>query len=257
MNKILKNEYFQIVVGVIFGIILLILFIDKKSFLGIFAFVGFFFIILNIIRLIDVLNGKKSDLKKLIKVTVVAPIILGSFIGFVANEFKHLGNTINDSEIFKEFGIYGLIFAVFIVILRYSFKPKENRKFSFSGLFSSIIVFPLLFISCVTFINRYKAEKETNPIESIVWEKESEIDEKDKNDSQYWIFTNVGIYNEKFKVESELWNNLQKNDTILLFMEKGNLGYEIVERIEKKPTAKPCIINCLVLAYLRKSFRSF
>jgi uncharacterized protein YacL len=237
LNKILKNEYFQIAVGVIFGIILLILFIDKKSFLGIFAFVGFFFIILNIIRLIDVLNGKKSGLKKLIKGTVVAPIIIGSFIGFVANEFKHLGNTINDSKIFKEFGIYGLIFAVFIVILRYSIKPKENRKFSFSGFFSALIVFPLLFISCVTFINRYKAEKETNAIESIVREKESEIEEKDKNDSQYWIYTNVGIYNEKFKIESELWNNLQKNDTILLFMEKGNLGYEIVERIEKKPTA--------------------
>ncbi len=237
MNKILKNEYFQITAGVIFGIILLILFIDKKSFLGIFAFVGFFFIILNIIRLIDVLNGKKSDLKKLIKGTVVAPILLGSFIGFVANEFKHLGNTINNSEIFKEFGIYGLILAVFIVILRYRFKPKENRKFSFTGLFASLIVFPLLLISCVTLINRYKAEKQLNPIESIVWKKESEIDEKDKIDSQYWIFTNVGIYNEKFKVESELWNDLQKNDTILLFMQKGNLGYEILERIEKKPTA--------------------
>ena len=237
MNKLLKNEYFQIAVGILFGIILLILFSDKKSFLGIIAFVGFFFVILNIIRLIDVLNGKKSDLKKLIKGTVIVPIILGSFIGFVANEFKHLGNTINDSEIFKEFGIYGLIFAIFIVILRHSFKSKENRKFSVSVLFSSLIVFPLLFISCVTFINRYQAEKELNPTESIVWEKESEIDEKDKSDSQYWIFTNVGIYNEKFKVESELWNNLQKNDTILLFMEKGNLGYKIVERIEKKPTA--------------------
>jgi len=237
LNKIVKNEYFQIIAGVIFGIILLILFIDKKSFLGIFAFVGFFFIILNIIRLIDVLNGKKSDIKKLIKGTVVAPILLGSFIGFVANEFKHLGNTINDSEIFKEFGIYGLILAVFIVLLRYSFKPKENRKFSFTGFFASLVVVPLLLISCVNLINRYKAEKQLNPMESIVWEKESEIDEKDQNDSQYWIFTNVGIYNEKFKVESELWNNLQKNDTILLFMEKGNLGYEIVERIEKKPTA--------------------
>lgn len=234
MNKILKNEYFQIAVGILFGIILLTLFIYKKGFLGIFAIVGFFFILLNIIRLIDALNGKKSDLKKLIKGTVVAPIILGLFIGFVANEFKHLGNTINDSEIFKEFGIYGLIFAIFIVILRYNFKPKENRKFSFSGFFTSLIVFPLLFISCVTFINRYKAEKQVNPMESIVWEKESEIDEKDKNDSEYWIFTNVGIYNEKFKVESELWNNLQKNDTILLFIEKGNLGYEIVVRIEKK-----------------------
>jgi hypothetical protein len=237
LNRILKNEYFQIAVGILFGIILLILFIDKKSFLGIFAFVGFFFILLNIIRLIDVLNGKKSDLKKLIKGSVIAPILLVSFISFVANEFKHLGNAINDYDIFRDFGIYGLIFAVFIIIISYSFKSKENRKFSFSEIFSSLIVFPLLFISCVTFINRYKAEKELNPIESIVWEKESEIDEKDKSDSQFWIFTTVGIYNEKFKVESELWNNLQKNDTILLYMEKGNLGYEIVERIEKKPTA--------------------
>jgi hypothetical protein len=237
LNKILKNEYFQIVVGILFGIILLILFIDKKSFLGIFAFVGFFFILLNIIRLIDVLNGKKSDLKKLIKGTVIAPILLGLFIAFVASEFKHLGNTINDYKISREFGIYGLLFAIFIVILRYSFKPKENRKFSLSGLFSPLIVFPLLFISCVTFINRYKAEKETYPIESIITEKESEIDEKDKSDSQFWIYTNVRIYNEKFKVKSELWNKLQKNDTILLFMKKGNLGYDIVERIEKKPTA--------------------
>ena len=237
MNRILKNEYFQIAVGILFGIILLILFIDKKSFLGIFAFIGFFFILLNIIRLIDVLNGKKSDLKKLIKGTVIAPLILGTFIGIVASEFKHLGNTVNQSTIFREFGVYGLILAISIVILRYFFKSKENRKFSFSGLISSIIVFPLLLISCVTFINRYKAEKELNPTESIVWEKESEIDEKDQNDSQYWIFTNVGIYNEKFKVKSELWNKLQKNDTILLFMKKGNLGYEIVERIEKKPTA--------------------
>lgn len=162
---------------------------------------------------------------------------MGLFVGFVGNEFKHLGNTINDSEIFREFGIYGLIFAIFIVILRYSFKPKENRKFSFSGLFASLIVFPLLFISCVTFINRYKAEKHLNPMESIVWEKESEIDEKDKNDSQFWIFTNVGIHQEKLKIKPELWNKLQKNDTILLFMNNGNLGYEIVERIEKKPTA--------------------
>jgi len=237
LNKILKNEYFQIALGILFGIILLILFIDKKGFTGIFAIVGFFFILLNLIRLIDVLNGKKSDLKKLILGTVIAPMILGLFVGFVAGEFKHLGNTINNSKIFKEFGIYGLIFAIFIVILRFSFKPKENRKFDFSGLLTSIIVFPLLFISCATLINRYKAEKEVNPIESIVREKEFEIDEKDKNDSQFWIFTNVGIYNEKFEVKSELWNKLQKNDTILLFMKKGNFGYEIVERIEKKPTA--------------------
>jgi hypothetical protein len=237
LNRILKNEYFQIAVGILFGIILLILFIDKKSFLGIFAFIGFFFILLNIIRLIDVLNGKKSDLKKLIKGTVIVPLILGTFIGIVASEFKHLGNTVNQSTIFIEFGVYGLILAISIVILRYFIKSKGNRKFSFSGLISSIIIFPLLLISCVTFINRYKAEKELNHTESIVWEKESEIDEKDKNDSQYWIFTNVGIYNEKFKVKYELWNKLQKNDTILLFMKKGNLGYEIVERIEKKPTA--------------------
>ena len=237
MNRILKNDYFQIAVGILFGIILLILFIDKKTFLGVFAIIGSFFIILNLIRLINVLNGNKTDLKKLIKGTILAPIILGLFIGIVVNEFKHLGNTINDSEIFKDFGIYGLIFAIFIVVLRYSFKPKENRKFSFSGLISSLIVFPLLFISCVTFINRYKAEKEINPMESIVSEKESEIDEKDKNDSQYWVLTNVGIYSEKFKVKPELWNSLEKNDTILLFTKNGNLGYEIVDRIEKKPTA--------------------
>jgi predicted transcriptional regulator len=89
----------------------------------------------------------------------------------------------------------------------------------------------------MTFINRYKAKKETNPIESIVTQKGFKIDEKDKNDSKYWIFTNVGIYNKKFKVEAELWNTLQSNDTILLFMEKGNLGYDIVDRIEKKPNA--------------------
>ena len=237
MNRILKNEYLQIAVGILFGIILLILFIEKKTFIGVFAIVGFFFILLNLIRLIDVLNGKKSDLKKLIKWLVIAPIIIVLFIGIVANEFKHLGNTLNDSEIFQEFGIYGLIFAIFIVVFSYSFKPKKNQKFSFSRLISSLIIFPLLFISCVNFINRYKADKETNPIESIVREKESEIDEKDKNDSQYWVFTNVGIYNKKFKVESVLYNNLQKNDTILLFMKKGNLGYEIVERVEKKPTA--------------------
>ncbi|WP_418510817.1 hypothetical protein [Corallibacter sp.] len=236
-KKIFKNEYYQIIAGIVFGLILIGVFINKKMFLSVFAIIGAFFIILNLIRLIDVLNGNKTNLKKLIKGTILAPVILGLFVGFVGNEFKHLGNTINDSEIFKEFGIYGLIFAIFIVILRYSFKPKENRKFSFSGLFASLIVFPLLFISCVTFINRYKAEEQLNPMESIVWEKESEIDEKDKSDSQFWIFTNVGIYKEKFKVEFELWNNLQKNDTILLFTEKGNLGYEIVERIEKKPTA--------------------
>jgi uncharacterized protein YacL len=236
LNKTLKNEYFQIVVGILFGIIFLILFIDKKGFIGIFAIVGVFFIALNIIRFIDVLNGKKSDLKKLINGIVIVPLIVGLFIGTVINEFEHLGNTINESEIFKEFGIYGLIFAVFIVVL-YSFKLKENREFSFSGLLFSLIVFPLLFISFATFINRHKAEKEIEPMESIVREKESKIDEKDKNDSQYWIFVNVGIYKEKFKVESELWNNIQKNDTILLFMKNGNLGYEIVERIEKKPTA--------------------
>ena len=128
MHKTLKNEYFQIAVGILFGTTLLILFVEKKGLYGIFAIIGFFFILLNLIRLIDALNGKKSDLKKLIKGTVIAPIILGTFIGFVANEFRHLGNTINDSEIFKEFGLYGLIFAIFIVILIYSLKQKENRK---------------------------------------------------------------------------------------------------------------------------------
>ncbi|WP_418510267.1 hypothetical protein [Corallibacter sp.] len=236
-KKIIKNEYYQIIAGIVFGLILIGVFINKKMFLSVFAIIGAFFIILNLIRLIDVLNGNKTNLKKLIKGTVLAPIILGLFVGFVGNEFKHLENTINDSEIFREFGIYGLIFSIFIVILRYSFKPKESRKFSFSGLFASLIVFPLLFISCVTFINRYKAKKQLNPMESIVWEKESEIDEKDKNDSQFWIFTNVGIHQEKLKIKPELWNKLQKNDTILLFLNNGNLGYEIVERIEKKPTA--------------------
>ncbi|WP_179007845.1 hypothetical protein [Winogradskyella forsetii] len=206
-------------------------------FLSVLAIIGSFFIILNLIRLIDVLNGNKTNLKKLIKGTILAPIILGLFVGFVGNEFKHLGNTINDYQIFRDFGIYGLFLAIFIVLISYSFKPKEKRKISFFGLISSLIVFPLLLISSVTFINRYKAEKAINPLESIVLKKESEIDGKDKNDSQYWIFTNVGIYNEKFKIESELWNKLQKYDTLLLFMEKGNLGYEIVERIEKKPTA--------------------
>ena len=237
MNKIHKNEYFQIAVGIVFGIILLSLFINNKTFLGVFGIVGFFFILFNIIRLIDVLNGKKSDLKKLIKATVIAPMILGLFIGIVANELKHLGNTINSSEIFKEFGIYGLIFAIFIVLLRYRFKPKKSRSFSFSNLILSLIVFPLLFISCATFINRYQAEKEINPVVAIVNAKESEIDIKDKSSSQYWILTNVGTHNEKFNVKSELWNTLQKNDTILLIIKNGNLGYKIVERIEKKPTS--------------------
>jgi len=237
LMKVLKNEYFQIILGIVFGIVLVSLFFNNKTLLGIFAVIGIFFIILNIIRLIDALNGKKTSLIKLIKQTVLAPVLAGLFVGIIAIEFGYLGNTINDSQIFKEFGIYGLCFAVFIVVLRYSFQPKEHRKFSFSGLFLSLIIFPLLFISCASFINRYKAEKKINPLESIVKKKESEIDEKDKNDSQYWVFTNVGIYNEKFKVKSELWNNLQKNDTILLFMRNGNLGYEIVDRIEKKPTA--------------------
>ena len=163
-----------------------------------------FFIILNLIRLIDVLNGNKTNLKKLIKGTILAPIILGLFVGFVGNEFKHLGNAINDYQIFSDFGIYGFFLAIIIILLSYSIKPKEKRKFSFFGLISSLIVFPLLLISSVTFINRYKAEKVINPLESIVLKKEMEIDKKDEKDSQFWIYTNIGIYNEKFKIKISL-----------------------------------------------------
>ena len=236
-KKIFKNEYYQIIAGIVSGLILISVFINKKMFLSVFAIIGAFFIILNLIRLIDVLNGNKTNLKKLIKGTILAPIILGLFVGFVGNEFNHLGNTINDYQIFRDFGIYGFFLAIIIALISYSIKPKEKRKFSFFGLISSLIVFPLLLISSVNFINRYKAEKVINPMESIVLKKEMEIDKKDEKDSQFWIYTNVGIYNEKFKIKYDLWNKLQKKDTILLFMNNGNLGYEIVEHIEKKPTA--------------------
>lgn len=128
MKKILKNEYFQIIAGIIFGIILISLFINKKTFLGIFAIIGIFFVIFNVIRLINVLTGEKTDFKKLAKGTILIPIILGLFIGLIAYEFKHLENTVNNHQIFQQFGLYGFFFAAFFIVFRYFNKRKGNRK---------------------------------------------------------------------------------------------------------------------------------
>ena len=117
-------------------------------------------------------------------------------------------------NVFRDYGIYGVILAIFIVLISYSIQPKAKRTFSIFKLISMLIVFPLLLISIVTFVNRYNAEKVINPLESIVLKKESRIDEKDEKDSEYWVFANVGIYREKFKIESELWNTLQERSAV-------------------------------------------
>lgn len=116
-------------------------------------------------------------------------------------------------------------------------KSKKDKKFSFSSLLSSLIIFPLLFISIASIINQYDYKKDVDYRESIVRKKESKINEKDKVDSKYWIHTNIGFYNEKFEIKSELWNDLQENDTIILTVRSGNLGYDVIDRVEKKPTA--------------------
>lgn len=234
LKEILKNVYFQITFGIALGIILMSIFINKNSFFGVFAFIGFYLITLNIIRLIDALNGKKTDLKNLIKGIILIPLILGTFIGIVANELKHLGNTINGSQVFKEFGMYGLCLTVLILVLIHVFISKKNRKFNFSVIFSSLIVFPLLFISCISFINRYSTEKESTSIETILIEKESKIDKNEEKNSRYWIYANVEIYKKRFEVEYELWKNIKTNDTLILHVKEGNLGYQIVDSIEKK-----------------------
>jgi len=232
------KEILKILAEFFFGITLFILFIDQKGNLIIFTFVGFLFLILSFIRLFDFIHGKKTDLKKLISEIIVVPFIYGGFIGLIFAGFQELSKTINGYNLFFELGSYGFVFGIFIEVLIYRFKSTENRKFNFGKLFaSSLIFYPLLFISIGSLINRYKTKKITTPIESIVLEKECEIDKKDKNKSQYRISTNAGNYGETFYIKPELWNNLQKNDTILLFIEKGYLGYDIVEHIEKETTA--------------------
>lgn len=243
IKKILNNEYVQIVTGLLFGIFLFFFFINKNSFLGLISIIGFLLIIANIIRLIDATYGRKTNLKNLFIGLFLAPFLLGLFLGTVVNMFEHLENTINGSDLFFEFGTYSILAAVIVTIISYSLKPKETRKFSFTVIFAALIVFPLLFISGATFLNRYKADNVEYPVETIVTEKESKIDEEDDSDSQFSIYTTVGLYKEEFTVEPELWHILEKNDTIVLYLKNGNLGFTIVDRIEKKtpkiPTPSP------------------
>ena len=240
MDKETK-DILKILAEFFFGITLFILFIDQKGNLIIFTFVGFLFLILSFNRLNDFMHGKKTDLKKLIYEKVVSFIyivLIGLYFAIITVGFQELSKTINVHNLFFELGSYGFVFGIFIEVLIYRFKSTENRKFNVAELFISLLIlYPLLFISIGSLINRYKAKKITKPIESIVLGKECEIDKKDENKSQYWIFTNAGNYYETFFIKPELWNNLQKNDTILLFIEKGYLGYDIVEHIEKKTTA--------------------
>ena len=243
LKQVLKNQYFQIIAGLLFGVQLIILFIDKKSYLGFIGIIGAVFIMANIIRLIDTLNGKKTDLKTFVLGTFLIPLLIGLFLGAWSNEFEHLDHIINGSELFEEFMVYGLITAIITAVYRYYSSPIINRTFSFPVLFSGLVIFPFSFITCASFINRYEAEIVEYPVETIVTEKESKISEEDDNDSQFSIFTSVGLYKEEFTVQQELWHTLEKNDTIVLYLKYGNLGFTIVDRIEKKtpkiPTPSP------------------
>lgn len=230
LKKLLTNIYLQIAFGILVGIVLLILFVDKEGIISFFGLVGVVFIIINVIRLIDVLNRKRTDLKDLIIGYVIYPLALGSFIAINIAGFEQLTKTMNGYGIFKNFGILGFTFSVFIEVFRYQIFKK---KIDFYLLILWLIVFPPTFISVASLINSFHADTTITTLKSVVLEKETEIDEEEKDDSQYLIYTKIGTHKKRLEVTPELWKELQKNDSVVLFLKDGNLGYQIVDRIEK------------------------
>lgn len=97
LMKLLNNEYFQIITGIIIGILLIIVFFNNDTVFQIITIIGLLLLISSIIRLIDIARGKSTDLQKLYKQMVLGPILLSSFLGLGIVGFKQLGKTINGS----------------------------------------------------------------------------------------------------------------------------------------------------------------
>ena len=157
---------------------------------------------------------------------VIAWIFLFVSIALLSTSGRILENIIHGNRFIIKFGLLGLIIAIIVLFVIYKtnkqyFQNETNaRESAILSYFFGIIV--VTFFLC-GFYNNYTAKQNQAYSEIVVADKAENI----RYRTGYIKLAFNGKI-ERFDVKMNVWNKIEKNDTIGIVVGKGNLGYQYI-----------------------------
>ena len=150
---------------------------------------------------------------------IIASILLGSF-------GKFIDNIIYAKSFILEFSIYSLIISSAILLLIYRFNPnyfKSEDEKRGSAILSYFFGVAIIFLFWFCNYNINTANEELKKIKGIVVKKM-----KNTRYGTRYLKIKLGNKVERFQPNKKEWDLIYENDTIILLIGKGKLGYNYI-----------------------------
>ncbi|MFN3755162.1 hypothetical protein [Flavobacterium sp.] len=159
------------------------------------------------------------------------------FIGlvFLLFELQQLDNTIGGTNLFWKAGFIGIAVAIVITIILKKTTPsvyfESKRRYTVHfGLFIGCFLWSA---SAASFINHFYAESEISTKEFVLKRKST----GGKRNASHWLFLQTKPSSEeRFEVTESFFETVEERQTILLNIQKGKLGYDVIVGFRKKET---------------------
>lgn len=135
-------------------------------------------------------------------------------------------NIINGKSFYITYIIFGIGVSIITVQVIVKMKPDYSSNDALAGYLFGIVVVVLF---SAAFCNMETAKDRTRLIQAIVVDKSMNIKYKTT-----YLKLNINEKIERFNPTKEDWSKIEKNDTIVLLVGHGNLGYDHIFEFLKK-----------------------
>lgn len=242
MNEKQKKEIINHTIQILIGILVIIPLFNEKSWLRFIALGGFLLIISNIIwfirnseeilfKIFPVKSIREEKPKLKDKICEYISIVLFSFgILFLFFQMNNIENTVEESDVWKNFGLIGFVIGLLSLFLLNKIRPsifhESGRRYAV--IFGFILGLTFISISTASFINSNYAVSNITESRHVI-ERKSTGGRKGKS---HWIFIKIDNSEKRFEISERLWNQLNVGDAVLLELQKGYLDFTIVKKIK-------------------------
>lgn len=241
LKKEIRNHSIQIALG----ILIMIPFINDKSWLRFISLGGFLLAIVNVLWFVikselilynlfptKTIREEKTKLNDQIW-NYISIFLFFSGLVFLIVQMYNIENIIEESDFWKNYSLIGFSISLLSLLVLYKLRASifDESGRRYSVIFGFVLGMTSLSVSISSFINKKYSQNEIT--EKTYTIERMSIGGKKKNN--YWIFINIDESEKRFQIKPKLWYILKKGDEIRIKLKKGYLDYEF--NTEIKPVA--------------------
>ena len=229
MKEKLKLYLIQIL-KIALGVYLVYYFVNNDSVKQSGILIIFLLLLISYLFYITILlfnGGEKEDWKKPFRIWEAVVMLTGFIIGMLEIGYSYY-TVLNFSSLFWQSILAGAAFGIIIQIIR---SKTGNNNESWTKTAGRLIGYALFGFVVASVINKSYANEQKETIRVTALEKS---EKKSDKDIQYFVKIKLPEEEKLIKISKEKWDKINPGSELILIMQKGLLGYDMIEDVKVK-----------------------